>query len=95
MIGATVATDDRRDRGTDDDDGEVYMTRKGAAAYLTRKLGRSVSAGSMSRWASEGWGPPYEIILGHASYTRPGLDEWIKSPDARRRPGGYRPRKSD
>ena len=54
-----------------------------------------MSAGSMQRWASQGWGPKYEIIVGRASYTRQWLDEWIASPNARRKHGGYRPRKSD
>jgi hypothetical protein len=93
MLGATVTTDDRRGRGTDDDEGVVYMTRKAAATYLSRKLGRPVSVSAMKRWAHEGWGPRFTLILRRASYTRVDLDEWIAGPDAQRRPGGYRPRK--
>jgi hypothetical protein len=91
MLGATVATDDGR--GRDDTDDLDFMPRPAAAAYLTKRLGRPVSVGAMKLWAHEGRGPPFVLIMRRASYTKADLDAWIASPDAQRRPGGYRPRK--
>jgi hypothetical protein len=56
---------------------DPYMTRASAAAYLSKKLGRTVTVGSLHRHASEATGPCYVICLGRASYTRQGLDAWV------------------
>jgi hypothetical protein len=89
MLGATVAED--RNGGSDR---ENFMPRDKAAEYLSERLGRPVSAGAMKKWASEGRGPLFTVILHRASYTQSDLDEWLESPDAQRKPGGWRPRKS-
>lgn len=73
-----------------DNDGEDFLLRPAAAEYLTRRLGRPVTVSSMQRWASEGRGPGFVVILGKASFTRADLDAWIKSPDAQRKRGGWR-----
>jgi hypothetical protein len=62
-----------------DEDSDGYLTRKGAASYLTKKLGRPVTVGSLHRHASEGTGPPYVSILNRASYRRAGLDAWVEA----------------
>jgi hypothetical protein len=72
-----------------------YLTRKGAAGYLTEKLGRPITVGSLHRHASDGTGPPYVLILNRASYQRTGLDAWVealaKAPPERPRAGKRRP----
>jgi hypothetical protein len=74
-----------------DEDSAGYLTRKGAAGYLSKKLGRKVTVSSLHRHASEGTGPPYVLILNHASYQRVGLDAWVealaKAPPQRPRAG--------
>lgn len=90
LLGATVA-EDRRD---DVDDEADFLPRAKAAEYLSKRLGRPVSAGAMKQWAYEGWGPPFAVILRKASYRKADLDRWLASPDARRAPGGARPRRS-
>jgi hypothetical protein len=70
-----------------------YLTRKGAAGYVTKKLGRPVTVGSLHRHASEGTGPPYVLILNHASYQRAGLDTWVEALTKEPRPrASKRPR---
>jgi hypothetical protein len=91
-----TVTEDRRDDATSDDEGSGgldFLPRVKAAEYLSKRLGRPVSAGAMKRWASEGWGPPFAVILRKASYRKADLDRWLASPDALRTPGGARPRK--
>jgi hypothetical protein len=90
MLGALLA-EDRDDDEADDLD---FLPRDRAAEYLSKRLGRPVSPGSMGRWASEGRGPPFTVILRRASYRKRDLDDWLESHDAQRKPGGYRPRKT-
>jgi hypothetical protein len=80
-----------RDGGRDRDE---LMPRDKAAEYLSKRLGRPVTPGAMRQWAYEGWGPPFTVILRRASYRKSDLEEWLKSHDAQRKPGGWRPRKS-
>ena len=40
---------------------DAYMTRASAVAYLSDKLGRTVTVGSLHRHASEASGPRYVI----------------------------------
>lgn len=54
-----------------------YLNRKGAAEHLSELLGRRVTISSLHRMASDGTGPRYVMILGHASYRRQWLDEWL------------------
>lgn len=69
-----------------------YFNRKGAADYASSVLGRKVSVASFHRMASDGTGPRYVMLLGHASYRREWLDEWIAA--AAREPK-KRPRKAE
>jgi hypothetical protein len=89
-------TEDGRDDATSNDggDGLDFLPRAKAAEYLSKRLGRPVSAGAMKQWAHEGWGPPFAVILRKASYRKADLDRWLASPDARRTRGGPRPRRS-
>jgi hypothetical protein len=77
-----------------DESSAGYLTRKGAAGYLSKKLGRKVTVSSLHRHASEGTGPPYVLILNHATYQRAGLDAWVealaKAPSKRPRAGRRR-----
>ena len=56
-----------------------YMTRQDAAAYLSARLGRRVTASSLGRHASDGSGPRYFLLLNRASYLREDLDLWIET----------------
>ncbi len=74
-----------------------YLTRAGAAAYLSDKLGRTVSVEALHRHASDLTGPQYVIILGRASYRPAWLDGWVDGlvePPASRRGRGRNARKS-
>jgi hypothetical protein len=58
---------------------ERYRTRPNAAAYVSERLGRTVTTGALHRHASDGTGPKYVMILGRASYRTDWLDAWIDS----------------
>jgi hypothetical protein len=67
---------------------ERYRTRQDAAAYLSEKLGRTITVGALHRHASDETGPRYVMILGRASYRTDWLDAWVDSlvqPPAERR----------
>jgi hypothetical protein len=55
-----------------------YLTRAGAAEYLSRKLGGKITKGSLEQQAIRGTGPKYVMILGRASYTVEWLDGWVE-----------------
>jgi hypothetical protein len=56
---------------------DEYLPRPVAAAYLSERLGRRVTAGAMKQWAIRGRGPPFTVILGKATYSKADLDRWI------------------
>ena len=54
------------------------LGRKNAAEYLTDRLGLKVTPDMLAKWATQGTGPSFAIVLGKASYSRPGLDDWAE-----------------
>jgi hypothetical protein len=56
----------------------LFNDREGAAAYLTQRLGRKVSASALARLASKGTGPPFTLVLGKATYSLTALDRWFE-----------------
>ena len=60
------------------DGAPVFRSRRDAAAYISKKIGRTFTVGALHRHASDGTGPKYVMILGRASYADKWLDEWIE-----------------
>ena len=44
---------------------------------LAKELGRSTSA--LAKWATEGRGPDYRMIMGKAFYERADVEAWIEA----------------
>lgn len=44
---------------------------------LVKELGRSPQ--TLARWASEGAGPAYQIIMGRVWYPADAVDEWLNA----------------
>jgi hypothetical protein len=56
-----------------------YLTRAGAAALLSEITDRLVTVQSMARWAWEGKGPPFVVVLGRCCYSEEDLLAWVDS----------------
>jgi hypothetical protein len=53
-----------------------YLTRKQAADFLTEELGLPVTHKTLTKWASVGGGPDYQIFGKYAVYTPDNLITW-------------------
>ena len=77
----------------------TFRTRADAAAWLSKKLGRKITVGSLHRMASDETGPRYVMLLGRASYLDEDLEAWveqiIKAPTKRPRPTSLTSQQAD
>ena len=69
---------------------DLYLDPTAAAAWLTERLGRVVTYGSLSKAAYTGRGPRYATILGRVSYLEADLQAWLEgqTPRTNRRRAG-------
>jgi hypothetical protein len=55
-----------------------FLSRKSAAQYIMDEWGLPITAGTLTKMASTGGGPVYQIFGNKAVYEPRNLDEWAQ-----------------